>query len=74
MDQPLWTPAPDRVTRANLTRFAREHAQSADFRALYAWSVAHPEEFWPAVWRFTGVLAQEHPGRATRSGAGVQRG
>ncbi len=64
MDQPLWTPAPDRVARANLTRFAREHAQSADFQALYAWSVAHPEEFWPAVWRFTGVLAQEHPGRA----------
>jgi acetoacetyl-CoA synthetase len=62
MDQPLWTPAPDRVARANLTRFAREHAQSAEFRALYAWSVAHPEEFWPAVWRFTGVLAEERPG------------
>ena len=63
MDQPLWAPTPDRVARANLTRFAREHAQSADFRALYAWSVARPEEFWPAVWRFTGVLADERPGR-----------
>ena len=63
MDQPLWIPAPDRVARANLTRFAREHARAADFGALYAWSVDRPEEFWPAVWRFTGVLADERPGR-----------
>jgi acetoacetyl-CoA synthetase len=63
MDQPLWTPAPERVARANLTRFARAHAPTAtDFRDLYAWSVARPEEFWPAVWRFTGVVADARPG------------
>jgi acetoacetyl-CoA synthetase len=65
MDQPLWTPAPERVARANLTRFAREYAPGAvGFGELYDWSVARPQEFWPAVWRFTGVLAEARRGRA----------
>ncbi len=63
MDQPLWTPTPERVARANLTRFVKAHAPAAtDFQALYAWSVARPAEFWSAVWRFTGVVADERPG------------
>jgi acetoacetyl-CoA synthetase len=61
--RPIWMPSPERVARANLTRFMREHApQPADYPALYAWSVAHPEEFWPAVWRFTGIVADSRPG------------
>ena len=28
-----------------------------DFPSLYRWSVDHPEQFWPAVWRFCGVVA-----------------
>jgi acetoacetyl-CoA synthetase len=64
MDEPLWTPAPERVARANLTRFMKECAPGVgDFQALYAWSVSRPEEFWPAVWRFTGVVADQRPGR-----------
>jgi acetoacetyl-CoA synthetase len=35
----------------------------ADFAALYRWSVARREEFWPAVWRFCGVVADDRPGR-----------
>ncbi len=62
MEPPLWTPTPERVARANLTRFVKAHAPAAgDFQALYAWSVAHPAEFWTAVWRFTGVVADERP-------------
>ncbi|HEY4648711.1 MAG TPA: AMP-binding protein, partial [Gemmatimonadales bacterium] len=34
-----------------------------DFASLYHWSVAHPEAFWPEVWRFCGVVAEERPGR-----------
>jgi acetoacetyl-CoA synthetase len=65
MDEPLWTPSPDRVARANLTRFAREHApDAAHFRALYDWSIAQPEAFWAAVWRFGAVIADERSGRA----------
>jgi acetoacetyl-CoA synthetase len=64
-ERPLWAPSPERIARANLTRFAREHAPfAADYAALHAWSVSRPEEFWPAVWRFAGVVAEERPGRA----------
>jgi acetoacetyl-CoA synthetase len=28
------------------------------FAALHRWSVAHPERFWPQVWRFCQVLAE----------------
>jgi len=51
---PLWTPSPQRVARANLSRFLAGHA---NYAALYRWSIEQPEEFWPAVWRFCGVKA-----------------
>ncbi|HEX7336234.1 MAG TPA: acetoacetate--CoA ligase [Gemmatimonadales bacterium] len=68
---PLWTPDSDRIERANLTAFIK-HVQTtqpagnkavADFASLYRWSVEHPEAFWPEVWRFGGVIADERPGR-----------
>jgi acetoacetyl-CoA synthetase len=69
-NDPIWTPSPDRVARANLTRFLA-HVRLArpagadevwDTRSLYEWSVARPEAFWPEVWRFCGVVAVERPG------------
>jgi len=61
--RPIWTPSPERVARANLTRFIREHAPTGrDYAALYAWSVDHPEEFWPAVWQFCGIVAEGRAG------------
>jgi acetoacetyl-CoA synthetase len=59
------------MARANLTAFI-EHIQKQqpagskgvkDFASLYRWSVEHPEAFWPEVWRFCGVIADERPGR-----------
>ncbi|HET8623562.1 MAG TPA: AMP-binding protein, partial [Gemmatimonadales bacterium] len=36
----------------------RSHGVPAgDFASLYRWSVERPDEFWPAVWRFTSVVA-----------------
>ena len=35
----------------------------SDFSALYRWSVERPESFWPEVWRFCGVVAEEQPGK-----------
>lgn len=61
MTAPLWSPSPDRVARANLTRFIATHRPGADYDALWRWSVDAPEEFWPAVWRFCGVIADPHP-------------
>jgi acetoacetyl-CoA synthetase len=64
---PLWAPSPEQVARANMTRFA-ERAQVAgargtEYESLYAWSIEAPERFWPEVWRFCGVVADERPGR-----------
>jgi acetoacetyl-CoA synthetase len=70
-EAPLWTPDPDRIARANLTAFI-EHIKKQkpkgaepvdDFGSLYRWSVEHPEAFWPEVWRFCAVIAEERPGR-----------
>ncbi|HEU4700419.1 MAG TPA: acetoacetate--CoA ligase [Gemmatimonadales bacterium] len=67
---PLWTPAPARVAGANMTAFlaaaraAHPEAELADYPALWRWSVAQPECFWPLVWEFCGVIADERPGRA----------
>jgi acetoacetyl-CoA synthetase len=58
--QPLWTPGPERVARAQLTRFhawaADHHGAPAplggpqrDYTALHAWSVREPEAFWRAI-------------------------
>jgi acetoacetyl-CoA synthetase len=70
-DSPLWTPDPGRVARANLTAFIKHVQQQkpagaddvTDFASLYRWSVERPEAFWPEVWRFCGVVADELPGR-----------
>ena len=67
---PIWAPDPERVARANMTKFlahvrTRRPAGAEavrDFPSLYAWSVARPEAFWPEVWRFCGVLAEAGAG------------
>jgi acetoacetyl-CoA synthetase len=71
-DQPLWTPSPERLARTNLVRFAAyagidavgQGGASFDYPGLHRWSVTSPEIFWPAVWRFCGVVSdgdQETP-------------
>jgi acetoacetyl-CoA synthetase len=65
---PIWTPPPERVTRSNLSAFLTYVRRQVgtdvrDYRSLHAWSVAHRDEFWPAVWRFCGVVAEERAGR-----------
>ena len=54
------------MARAHLTRFAREvravhpaRAIGDDYTSLWRWSVDHPEELWPQVWRYCGVIADE---------------
>lgn len=69
-DIPLWRPGPERITRANLTSFIRSLRNQriaatdgiADYATLYAWSVEQRESFWPAVWRFCDIRADERPG------------
>jgi acetoacetyl-CoA synthetase len=68
---PVWIPGPARVARANLTGFlerVRAGAPGAedvsDLATLYHWSVTRPDAFWPAMWEFGGLVAEERPGRA----------
>ena len=66
-EMPIWTPEPTRVAASHLARFIAtlrahgvtlpEPTQPTAFAALHAWSIAHPEEFWAAVWRDGGVIA-----------------
>jgi acetoacetyl-CoA synthetase len=69
-ETPLWTPDADRVRRANLTAFiarVRERRppgseRVTDYPSLYQWSVERPDAFWPMVWDFCGVVAEERQG------------
>ena len=61
MSQPLWTPSPERVERANVSKFAslvaeREGIELPDYQSLHRWSIGSDEKFWSAVWEFCGVL------------------
>ncbi|HEX2220027.1 MAG TPA: acetoacetate--CoA ligase [Gemmatimonadales bacterium] len=71
MSEPIWRPSAERVRRSNMTAFlqrVRDRRPAGaeavvDFASLYQWSVARPEAFWPEVWDFCGVVAEERPGR-----------
>jgi acetoacetyl-CoA synthetase len=63
--QPIWTPSPERIANAALTRFmhfAHERYQAPplrDYAALHLWSVEFPENFWSAVWDFCEVRSSK---------------
>ena len=49
-----WTPDPESLAHANVTRLMQRHGFS-DYRRLVAWSIENPEEFWPAAIEDLGV-------------------
>ncbi len=62
MKEPIWTPSPERLQQANLTRFMAFVNQSrgtgcASYAELYQWSVTDIPGFWGAMWEFAGVVA-----------------
>ena len=65
MSEPIWTPSEERVAQANMSAFLRYVADEgpAGYTELYEWSVLHPERFWPKVWSFFDVIADERDGR-----------
>ncbi len=67
MNDPIWTPSPERVAASNLTRFAdlahRDYgAPGGDYAALWRWSVEERERFWAALIQFAGIVCD--PGTA----------
>jgi acetoacetyl-CoA synthetase len=60
-EAPLWTPSPDRIARANMTRFmrdvrARHGIDTADYDALYRFSIERPADFWRCMWDFGRII------------------
>ena len=61
-EAPLWRPTRAQIERTRMHAFmgevaARHGLRLEDYGALYRWSLASPEAFWGAVWRFCGVIA-----------------
>ncbi len=64
MDTPIWTPSPERISQANLSRFIdyvrNNHSPKIkNYQQLYQWSIDKPEAFWPALWHFCDVKASQ---------------
>ncbi len=62
--KPIWTPSPERVRKAALTRFShyvqeRYKAPVHDYTSLHHWSVEFPEHFWSAVWDFCEIRSSQ---------------
>lgn len=60
--KPIWTPSAQRVADSNISALIRrlnaEHgAGLEDFRALYAYSIAKPAEFWLSLWDHLGIVS-----------------
>jgi len=64
MKEPIWTPSPERVGAANMTRFMafvnqRHGTAFAGYDEFYRWSVTDIPAFWSALWEFGGVIASQ---------------
>ena len=64
MDKPLWTPSPQRVAGSNLTAFTKFVAErygvkTNGYAELHAWSCHDREQFWQAIWQFSGVVGTQ---------------
>ncbi|MDP9940803.1 acetoacetate--CoA ligase [Ectopseudomonas alcaliphila] len=60
MQQPLWTPCAERITRTRMDAFRRfvndrYTLRLADYPALHAWSVEQREGFWQAIVDFFDI-------------------
>jgi acetoacetyl-CoA synthetase len=57
----LWTPPPEMVERAQMTRYMRwlgedRDVQVDDYPALWEWSVTELEDFWASIWDYFQVI------------------
>jgi acetoacetyl-CoA synthetase len=62
MKEPVWTPSPERVKNANMTRFMefvneRRDKRFSGYDDLYQWSISDLTGFWSDVWNFCGVVS-----------------
>ncbi|KAI9022412.1 acetoacetyl-CoA synthetase [Hyaloraphidium curvatum] len=72
-EPPLWTPSPARAAGANLHRLrsalsSRLGVPINDYKELHTASVAHPGEFWAAVWDDCGLVGERGERMVDREG------
>ncbi len=65
--QIMWQPDERRRAAANNSRFSqlvgtRHDLALSDYQALQRWSLQHSQDFWQAVWDFTGVVGERGNG------------
>ena len=58
--EPMWTPSPERIERANLTRYLRwlrdrRGLTPGSYDELWRWSVDDLDGFWSSIWEFFEV-------------------
>ncbi len=58
MADPIWIPSQERIAQANMSAFLRFAGDFTTYGELYRWSVLHPQEFWPTMWRFASIIAE----------------
>ena len=63
MDKPLWQPSADRMAATNLHAFQRYLTNQfddapVDYDGLHRFSIDRMEDFWTAVWDFSGIIAK----------------
>ena len=68
----LWRPSPERIERAAITAFAREHGLPSDYASLWRWSVADIERFWATIWSHFDVGSTPDRVLASREMPGAQ--
>ncbi|HET9074741.1 MAG TPA: acetoacetate--CoA ligase [Solirubrobacteraceae bacterium] len=66
MSEVLWTPSPDAVAAATLTRYAdwlrdRHGVDTADYAELWRWSTRDPPAFWASIVEFCEVRFDRAP-------------
>jgi acetoacetyl-CoA synthetase len=74
----LWSPDPDRVAAAAVTKFRKQVNRSLgsgleDFDALYRWSVEDRAAFWREFWEFARVVG-DGPGEEILAGGDLMPG
>src|SRR6266704_2957082 len=72
-ERPLWTPSPERMEEANLTRVARQAIRDwklglNDYPGFYRWTGEHPEQLWDSLWKFASVRASAKGARVLVNG------
>lgn len=62
MTHPMWHPSAKRRASSNMEAFTRNAQETfdrnfKDYASLHRWSVENPEEFWPHLWDYLGIIS-----------------